>query len=57
MATLRKDQQKKKRRRVRRVGIGAQDPQLSPAAGIEAVREVDRVLGITAALDEHVGPV
>lgn len=57
MATLRKDQRKKKRRRARRVRIGAQDPQLSPAAGIEAVREIDRVLDITAALDEHIGPV
>jgi len=28
-----------------------------PSAGVEAVREVDRVLGLTAALERHVGPV
>ena len=35
--------------------IGAPDPRLTPCAGVEAVREVDRVLGLTAALDRHVG--
>ena len=35
--------------------IGAADPRLTPCAGVEAVREVDRVLGLTAALDRHVG--
>jgi len=37
------------------VRIGAPDPRLTPCAGVEAVREVDRVLGLTAALDRHVG--
>ena len=46
-----------KRARVRRVRIGAPDGRLTPAAGVEALREVDRVLGITTALDEGIGAV
>ena len=46
-----------KRARARRVRIGAPDPRLTPAAGIEALREVDRVLGVTAALDAGIGAV
>lgn len=58
MATLRKGERAgKKRSRARRVRIGARDARLTPAAGVEAVREVDRVLGITAALDEGIGAV
>lgn len=61
MATLRKVQQKQKRRkkrvRARRVRVGAVDARLSPAAGIEAIRELEAVLGITAALDAGIGPV
>ncbi len=47
----------KKRDRARRVRIGAPDAALTPAAGVEAVRELDRVLGIAAALDAGIGPV
>ncbi|WP_164520515.1 IS1380 family transposase [Specibacter cremeus] len=47
----------RKRARARRVRIGAPDDRLTPAAGVEALREVDRVLGITAALDAGIGPV
>jgi hypothetical protein len=36
------------------VRIGAPDVSLTPSAGVAAVAEVDRVLGITAALDAHV---
>lgn len=62
MATIRgkkksKKQSTRKRNRARRVRIGAPDPALTPAAGIEAVREADRVLGITDALDAGIGPV
>ena len=46
-----------KRARARRVRIGAPDHRLTPAAGVEALREVDRVLGITAALDAGIGAV
>lgn len=48
---------KKKRERARRVRIGAADPRLTPAAGLEALRETDRVLGLTAALDAGIGAV
>lgn len=51
------DTRAKKRARARRVRIGAPDQRLTPAAGVEALREVDRVLGITAALDAGIGPV
>ena len=37
--------------------IGAPDGRLTPAAGVEALRETDRVLGITAALDAGIGAV
>lgn len=47
----------KRRYRARRVRIGMADPRLTPCAGVEAVREVDRVLGLTGALDRHVGSV
>ena len=55
MATIRG--RGKQRKRARRVRIGAADPRLTPAAGVEAVRELDRVLGITAALDAGIGRV
>lgn len=59
MATLRgsRKQAKQRRRRARRVRVGTPDSRLTPAAGVEAVRELDRVLGITAALDAGVGQV
>lgn len=47
----------RKRVRARRVRIGAPDERLTPAAGVEAVREVDRVLGLTVALDAGIGAV
>ena len=47
MATLRgsSKQAKQRRRRARRVRVGAPDGRLTPVAGVEAVRELDRVLG------------
>lgn len=45
------------RRGFRRVLIGAPDPRLTPHAGVTTVTEIDRVLGITVALDGAVGPV
>ncbi|MGY5885040.1 IS1380 family transposase [Modestobacter lacusdianchii] len=45
------------RRRARRVRIGEADERLTSCAGVEAVRELDQVLGVTAALEEHVGAV
>ena len=59
MATLRdrRTQPKRRKRRVRRVRVGAADPRLTPAGGVEAVRELDRVLGITAALNAGIGSV
>lgn len=59
MATLRgsSKQAKQRRRRARRVRVGAPDGRLTPVAGVEAVRELDRVLGITTALDAGVGQV
>ncbi len=58
MATLRgSDRQAKQRKRARRVRIGAPDPRLTPVAGVEAVRELDRVLGITGALDQAIGRI
>ena len=41
----------------RRVRIGAADPRLTGHAGVAAVTEVDRVLGIAQALDGAVGPI
>lgn len=46
-----------KRRRARRVRIGTPDARLTPAAGVETVRELDRVLGLTSTLDTEIGPV
>jgi hypothetical protein len=37
--------------------VGEPDPNLTPVGGLEAVREVDRVLGVTAALDAGIGAV
>ena len=51
------DTRARKRTRARKVRIGAPDQRLTPAAGVEAVREVDRVLGITAAMDAGIGAV
>jgi hypothetical protein len=45
------------RQRSRRVRIGERDRRLTPCAGVEAVREVDRVLGLTAALEQGIGAV
>jgi len=59
MATLRKVRaaEKHRRRRARRVRVGRADEQLTPTAGLEAVRELDRVLGVTAALEAGIGAV
>lgn len=63
MATIRGKKRGKKKNtrnprvRARRVRVGVPDGQLTPAAGIEAVREADRVLGITTALDAGIGPI
>ncbi|MFF1880688.1 hypothetical protein ACFVVC_04400 [Pseudarthrobacter sp. NPDC058196] len=46
-----------KKARACRVRIGAPDPALSPAAGVEAIREADRVLGLASALDAGIGAV
>ncbi|HEY4994456.1 MAG TPA: IS1380 family transposase [Nakamurella sp.] len=46
-----------RRRGFRRVGIGASDHKLTGHAGVAAVAEVDRVLGIAQAMDCAVGPV
>src|SRR5674476_1425374 len=58
MATLRKVRavEKHRRRRARRVRVGRPDGQLTSAAGLEAVRELDRVLGVTGALEAGGGP-
>lgn len=47
----------KKRQRPRRVRIGTPDPRLTPTAGLEALREADRVLGLATSLDAGIGPV
>lgn len=59
MARIRgsRKQAKQRKRRARRVRIGAPDHRLTRAGGVEAVRELDRVLGITQALDAGIGPV
>lgn len=59
MATVRdRDEQgPQRRRRARRVRIGTPDRRLTAAGGLEAMRELDRVLGITTALDGGIGPV
>jgi Transposase DDE domain group 1 len=48
---------KKRRKRARRVRVGAADARLTPVGGLEAVRELDRVLGITRALDAGIGRI
>ncbi len=57
MATIRRARRSRKRARARRVRIGAPDARLTPVAGVEAVRELDAVLGITRELDAAIGPV
>lgn len=57
MATIRKGGRSGKRARARRVRVGAPDHRLTPAAGVEAVRELDAVLGICGELDAGIGPV
>lgn len=58
MATVRQAKQGQKRRqRARRVRIGVADARLTPSAGVEAVGELDQVLGITAALEDGIGAV
>lgn len=39
----------------RRIEFRCDDPNLTPAAGLVTVAELDRVLGITAVIDEQVG--
>jgi hypothetical protein len=55
VATVREG--KRRRKRTRRVRAGRPDRRLTPSAGVETVRELDRVLGMTAALDRGIGPV
>jgi hypothetical protein len=43
------------RRSIRRVSLGAADPSLTPRAGLYLVAELERVLGIVAAIDAEVG--
>ena len=38
-----------------RIEFRCDDPNLTPAAGLVTVAELDRVLGITAVIDEQVG--
>ena len=45
----RKDEQRR-----RRVRIGAPDASLTPSAGLAAVSETDRVLGLVTGLDAHI---
>ena len=44
----------RERRGRRRVRIGAPDASLTPSAGLAAVSETDRVLGLVARLDTHI---
>lgn len=59
MATLRKTRaaEKHRRQRARRFRVGCPDAQLTPSSGVEAVRELDRVLGVTRALEAGIGPL
>src|SRR5665647_1902180 len=59
MVTLRKvtAAERHRWRRARRVRVGRPDGQLTSAAGLEAVRELDRVLGVTTALATGIGAV
>lgn len=43
--------------RRRRVVVGEDDPTLTPHAGLALVAELDRALGIRAAIDGEVGPI
>lgn len=43
--------------RKRKVRVGSLDASLSGSAGVKAVRDLERALGITAALDKEIGPV
>ena len=47
-------------RRIRRsrprVTLGPADPNLTPRAGLRLVAELDRILGVSATVDRHVGP-
>lgn len=45
------------RGRKRKVRVGAPGASLTGSAGVETVRELERALGITAALDKEIGPV
>ncbi len=40
-----------------RATLGRPDPKLTPRAGLHLVAEVERVLGVAATLDQHIGPV
>lgn len=56
MATIRgKKKRKKQWSRARRVRLGAPDHRLTAAGGVEAVRELDRVLAIADTLDGYLG--
>jgi hypothetical protein len=57
VATIRgsKKQRQKKRSRARRVRVGAPDARVTGSAGVEVVRELDRVLGVVEAIDAEVG--
>lgn len=56
MATIRGLKRARKRRsRARRVRVGAPDPRLTGTAGVEVVRELDRVLAIADSIDAQVG--
>lgn len=58
MATIRgRKKRRKQRSRARRVRVGAPDSRLTPAAGVEVVRELDRVLAIKATVDGHLGVI
>jgi hypothetical protein len=46
-----------RRGRKQKVRVGSPDASLTGSAGAEAVRELERALGITAALDKEIGPV
>ncbi len=39
------------------VVVGHDDPSLTPAAGVVLVAEVDRILGVAATIDSHVGSI
>jgi hypothetical protein len=45
------------RHRRRKIEILCDDPNLTPAAGLALVAELDRILGIAKVIDEEVGPI